>query len=677
MLKTILSLLVALLLMFDVKSQSACSTIGQTPSTAFPVCGVDTFKQASVPLCSSHSIDVPGCPDALAQGGYRDLNPFWYEFTCYSSGTLGFQITPNNLGDDYDWQLYDITGHNPNDVFTDSNLIVTGNWSGSSGVTGASNTGATFIQCASDPTQGYAPTFAKMPNLIKGHTYLLLISHYTDSQSGYQLTFSGGTASITDPTIPMLQNATINCDATIISVKLSKKVTCLSLDADGSDFSVSSGLSSVISATGVGCDNAFDFDSVLIKLNNPLPIGNYLINTKIGNDDNSLLDDCHNSVPVGDSAKFSIIPLAPTPFDSLSPVGCSPNVLQMVFSKPIQCSTIASDGSDFTITGTSPVTIQSATGNCNPSTDLTNVILIKLSTPIVSNGSYQIKLVNGNDGNTIIDECNQQTPAGQTINFTTRDTVSAQFTDQVFLGCKYDSIQFSSSGANGIDQWKWTFDSASSSLQNPLEIDSVFGNKTAQLIVSNGVCSDTANAIIPLDNGFKSLFSAPDTICPADKVLFLNNSTGNISSWYWDFGDGTNSTDQNPEAHVYPSPYNQIVYTVQLISENNLGCYDTATKTITKLKSCYITVPNGFTPNGDGHNDYLYPLNAFKAVNLEFRVYNRYGQLVFETRDWLKKWDGTINGKPQDTGTYVWTLQYIDGDTGKKYFLKGTSVLIR
>ncbi|HEY4876962.1 MAG TPA: gliding motility-associated C-terminal domain-containing protein [Puia sp.] len=678
MLKIISLLLIALLLIFEGRTQNACTTIGQTPSTAFPVCGVDTFKQSSVPLCSSHSIDVPGCPDALAQGGYRDLNPFWYEFTCYSSGTLGFQITPNDLGDDYDWQLYDITGHNPNDVFTDSNLIVTGNWSGSSGMTGASNTGVTFIQCASDPTQGYAPTFAKMPNLIKGHTYLLLISHYTNSQSGYQLTFNGGTASITDPTIPVLQNATISCDAKTISLKLSKKVTCLSLTSNGSDFNLSSGLSSIISATGVDCDNGFDFDSLLITLNNPLPIGNYLINAKIGTDGNTLLDDCHNSVPVGDSAKFSIIPLAPTPFNNLLPVGCAPGVLQVVFSKPIQCSSISADGSDFLITGTSPVTILSASGNCNPANDLTNVILIKLSAPIVSNGTYQIKLVNGDDGNTIIDECNQQTPAGETINFTTKDTVSAQFTDQVFLGCKYDSIQFNNSGANGINQWKWTFDSTSSSLQNPLEIDSVFGNKTAQLIVSNGVCGDTASATIPLDNAFKASFLTQDSICPTDKNSFINNSTGNISSWFWDFGDGTNSTDQNPAIHSFPlTPNEEKLYTVFLIAGNALGCFDTATVVVTKLRSCYITVPNAFTPNGDGHNDYLYPLNALKAINLEFRVYNRYGQLVFETRDWLKKWDGTVNGKPQDTGTYVWMLQYTDGETGKKYFLKGTSVLIR
>ncbi len=676
MLKTLFLLFLVLLLMFEVKSQD-CTTIGQTPSSAFPVCGVNVFNQSSVPICTTHSINVPGCPDAQAQGGYTDRNPFWYEFTCYASGTLGFLITPNDLNDDYDWQLFDITGHNPNDVFTDNSLIVTGNWSGSYGLTGASSTGANYIQCASYPGDN-APTFAAMPTLIKGHTYLLLISHYTDSQSGYQLSFGGGTASITDPTIPMLLSASISCDGSTISVKLSKKVQCKSLASDGSDFSISSALASVISATGIDCDNNFDLDSLTLKLNTPLPVGNYSVSAKIGTDGNTLVDDCNNTVPVGNSANFAIIPLAPTPFDSIAPVGCAPNVLQLVFSKPIQCSTIAPDGSDFVITGSSPVTVQSAAGICN-SNNLTNVILVNLSAPIVSSGSFQIKLVTGNDGNTIIDECNQQTPPGQTVSFTTKDTVNAQFNYQLLLGCKYDSIQFSDPGANGINQWQWTFDSSSSLLQNPIQIDSVFGNKHAQLIVSNGVCSDTSGVVtISLDNGFSASFTAPDNICPTDKVSFQNNSSGKITSWYWDFGDGTTSTDQNPSIHTYPStPNEEIMYKVFLIAGNNLGCYDTTTKIITKVKSCYITVPSGFTPNGDGHNDYLYPLNAYKAVDLEFKIFNRYGQLVFETKDWTKKWDGTINGKPQDPGTFVWMLQYTDGETGKKYFLKGTSVLIR
>jgi len=150
-----------------------------------------------------------------------------------------------------------------------------------------------------------------------------------------------------------------------------------------------------------------------------------------------------------------------------------------------------------------------------------------------------------------------------------------------------------------------------------------------------------------------------------------------LVSWNWSFGDGETSTDQNPPSHLFPNTVSGKTYTVTLVVKDDLGCYDTASEQITKLQSCFIAVPNAFTPNGDGKNDYLYPINGNLTSSLEFQVYNRYGQLVFETRDWSRKWDGTVGGKPQPTGTYAWMLHYTDGCSGKSFFLKGTSVLIR
>jgi gliding motility-associated-like protein len=114
-----------------------------------------------------------------------------------------------------------------------------------------------------------------------------------------------------------------------------------------------------------------------------------------------------------------------------------------------------------------------------------------------------------------------------------------------------------------------------------------------------------------------------------------------------------------------------------LIVQSNMNCFDTAHHIIKAVPSCYIDVPTGFTPNGDGINDYLYPLNGYKAINLKFSVFNRLGQLIFETNDWRNKWDGTVNGRPQPVGTYAWMLSYTNKDTGEKVFKKGVSVLLR
>ncbi|MGZ3950074.1 MAG: gliding motility-associated C-terminal domain-containing protein, partial [Flavisolibacter sp.] len=358
-------LLTAVLLVtigFFAAAQS-CSTPGQTPSTAFPVCGTSVFQQTTVPICGNHILTVPGCSGSSG-ASYQDKNPYWYRFTCYQSGSLGFLISPLNSGDDYDWQLYDITGRDPNDVFTDKSLVVTGNWAGTFGNSGASNSGVNFIQCASDPAQNLN-SFAKMPTLTQGHTYILLVSHYTDSQSGYNLSFSGGTAVITDTTKPNLKYAEANCGGDVIRIKLNKKMKCPSIATNGSDFYITPGNIPVTGVLSTNCSNGFDTDSLDLQLSTPLGPGSYNVNVKKGSDGNTLLDNCDNPVPEGDKIGFTVLPLIPTPMDSLAPLQCKPQSLRLVFRKPMLCSTVAANGSDFSVTGPYPVTVTGASGNCS------------------------------------------------------------------------------------------------------------------------------------------------------------------------------------------------------------------------------------------------------------------------------------------------------------------------
>ncbi|MEO9022489.1 MAG: gliding motility-associated C-terminal domain-containing protein [Ginsengibacter sp.] len=649
-----------------------CTALGQTPATAFPVCGTTVFEQENVPVCSSNSLYVPGCSGA-GSADYENKNPYWYKFTCYTSGTLGFMITPKDLTDDYDWQLYDVTGLDPDQVFTNTQIIVTGNWAGNPGTTGTSASGVGFIQCASS-YDGTESRFARMPNIIAGHDYILLVSHFTNSQSGYGLSFSGGTAVITDPKAPELKSLESSCDATRIYIKLNKNMKCSSLAVDGSDFSISDPGIKVISASAF-C-TGFDMDSLVIGLDKPLPVGNYTITVKNGTDGNTLFDNCGTNIPVGNSLPLIIAPILPTPMDSLSPVQCAPQLLQLVFRKNILCSSVAPDGSDFVVTGPSPVPITSATVDCKDG--FSRIITLNLSEPMVHGGSYQILLKDGNDGNTIFDECAQETPAGSSLRFGIKDTVSAAFTYHLIQGCKTDTIQFLHNGANGVDEWNWQLDyNGTTFLQNPITYFDPYGEKNIILRVSNGFCSDTVSRIISLGNRLKAAFSADTIICPEDSVVFINQSEGDIISYLWNFQDGTSSVDPNPGPKKYPLSSTGQLLPVSLIVHNSIGCSDTAVTTINVLPSCYIAVPNAFTPNRDGLNDYLYPLNAFKADNLDFKVYNRAGQLIFESKDWTQKWDGTFKGEPQDAGVFVWTLQYDLPDTGKHFFLKGSAVLIR
>ncbi|SEO07036.1 gliding motility-associated C-terminal domain-containing protein [Niastella yeongjuensis] len=666
--------LVVVLLICNTLCAQDCTTLGQTPSTAFPVCGADTFSQQTVPICGYHNLYVPGCDDGAA---YGDKNPFWYRFTCYKTGTLGFLITPNDLGDDYDWMLFDITGREADEVFTNTSLIVTGNWAGTFGVTGASNSGVPYIQCSSDPANN-KNSFSTMPAIQEGHTYLLLISHFTDSQSGYKLSFGGGTGSITDPLEPDLAGSWASCGGVTVTLIMNKKIKCSSLSADGSEFRLSPARARIVSATAVGCSNSFDMDTVVLTMSNALPPNTYRITVQTGTDGNTLLDNCDQMMTAGNHINFVVDPVQPTPLDSIRPVGCAPNKVELVFRRPINCNSIAADGSDFTISGSTPVKVTGAAGKCVGG--VATSIFVQLSAPIQSAGNYRITLKTGTDGNTIIDDCGQQTLPGAYETFSTADTVNADFTYKLYLACKIDSVKFSHDGDNDVNRWKWNFDGdGKSNDQNPSFTWSVFGPKQVQLIVSNDVCADTSTATILLDNTLEAHFGLPAVLCPEDKAVFTDSSIGKIIGWNWNFGNGNTSLLQNPLPETYPQVTGgrERIYPVRLIVENDLHCFDTTVKQMKVVYSCYITVPNGFTPNGDGHNDFLYPLNAWKASNLEFIIYNRYGQIVFRTNNWTNKWDGRFNGQQQPTGVFVWLLRYTLIDTGEKVFKRGTTVLIR
>jgi len=653
------------------KAQTICTALGQNPSTAFPVCGTNTFSQTTVPYCGGEPVVTPCQVNSTVP--YSDINPYWYKFTCYTSGTLGFLLTPVDLKDDYDWQLFDITGQNLNEVYTNQAFIVGSNWSGNTGITGASLAGKALQNCGGT---GY-PTISSMPHLQAGHNYLLLVSHFTTfrpSEKGYQLSFGGGTASITDTVKPALQRISSSCDATKIYIKTNKKMKCSSLASDGSDFTISPAIANVIKARSFCA--AFDMDSLELDLDKPLAPGNYTINIKNGSDGNTLLDNCDSYIPEGSSLPLQILPLAPTPMDSLTPVQCAPQSFQLVFKKNILCSSVAKDGSDFIITGPAPVTVTGTQTDCRNLA--TKTVTVNVSTPIVNGGTYQIILKRGTDGNTLIDECTQETPVGSGISFNLKDTVSADFSYSINKGCSYDTVHFQTAGANGINQWLWQMDNdGTSKLQNPVFYFGTFGTKNIALQVGNGFCSDTLTKEVNLDNELKAVFETTNTLCPEDSATFKNQSIGNIVSYYWNFQNGNTSQVEDPYPQKYPLLLAEHSYPVSLLVQNDLGCFDTAVNNVRVLKSCYIAVPNAFTPNGDGLNDFLYPLNAFKADNLDFKVYNRLGQLVFESHDWTQKWDGTIKGEPQDAGTYVWILEYDLRDTGKHVFMKGSSVLIR
>jgi len=647
---------------------SNAQNLGQDPWTAFPVCGTAKFEQKSVPLKPGRVIPAP-CNDIQLE----DVNPYYYRFTAYTTGSLGLLITPIGQNEDYDWHIFDITGRDPSEIYTNGSLLVACNWSQEFGPTGTSPAAASLVACG-----GPTPKWSKLPTITKGHTYLLMVSHFTENQSGYSLEFKGGTASITDPLLPAVSAVQPNCDGSKLNVWFNKKLRCSSLATNGSDFSIDAPGYSVVGATAIQCGSGFDMDSVQVTLNKPLIPGNYSLSVRNGNDGNSLLDYCDRPVDSTTTTAFRMELLVPTPMDSIVTPGCGVQSVELIFRKNINCNSVTSSGSEFKITGPVPVTVTGVSLSCNPG-KLTNRIRVNFMAPIGVGGNYILQLVKGSDGNTLLDECGQETPEGSEVYFTMKDTVSAAFSIQQIKGCKIDTFVLSHDGQHLVDSWQWTLPNETvDNRQNPVFQTTSRAAQPIRLIVSNGFCQDTSDQVIPAgEERLRALFNGPSELCPKDGIQFTDASAGPVTSWNWEFGNGSVSSQPNPTMQYYQQPVRDVEVTVRLTINDEIGCTDTAQKKLLLVSSCIIVVPNAFTPNNDGRNDKLFPTNAYKADNLVFRIFNRYGQLVFETRDWTRKWDGRLNGRDLDAGTYVWTLQYRHRDSGRQYALKGTTNLIR
>jgi gliding motility-associated-like protein len=168
-------------------------------------------------------------------------------------------------------------------------------------------------------------------------------------------------------------------------------------------------------------------------------------------------------------------------------------------------------------------------------------------------------------------------------------------------------------------------------------------------------------------------YAGRDTVVVVGQPLQFNGTGG--LNYSWSPATGLSSTIINNPVGVYNGTIDSIRY--KLIVSDIAGCTDSAFVIVRVYKvKPTVFVPTAFTPNGDGKNDKIYPISVgIKKINY-FSIYNRWGELVFTTTVDRAGWDGTISGRTQDSGVFVWMVSAVDY-TGRAVFLKGTVALIR
>ncbi|MFH2095351.1 MAG: PKD domain-containing protein, partial [Bacteroidota bacterium] len=283
-------------------------------------------------------------------------------------------------------------------------------------------------------------------------------------------------------------------------------------------------------------------------------------------------------------------------------------------------------------------------------------------------GDYTVTLVTGSTPNCV-------------DTFTTVITIYTIHAGFTFENrCVYDTIYFSDQSTTDggiIDTWQWNFgDGTSSGSQNPWHLYTYDGSYPVSLsIQSVEGCRDsiTYQAVsYPAPEAGYDITASNYFINSV--ITFTDISTG-ATDYAWDFGDGSGtSTNQNPTYSFAAEG----TYDVMLITENEFYCVDTAIQNVIIVGTDEVyapILPTGFTPNGDGENDTLYVRGGpFSAI--EFRIYNEWGNLIFETDQLNTGWDGTKNGVPQPFGVYVYTVKATT-ITEREYKISGEISLIR
>jgi len=181
------------------------------------------------------------------------------------------------------------------------------------------------------------------------------------------------------------------------------------------------------------------------------------------------------------------------------------------------------------------------------------------------------------------------------------------------------------------------------------------------VVVTLGTCSsEPASVLIPriVHNPIASFTAAPGIpgkFSVPTAVQFINQSAY-ADSYEWNFGDGQISAEVNP-SHIYSRAGN---YTVSLNAYTENGCVHTLSLSdLVLLDAGSLLIPNSFSPNGDGINDF-FNVNVTNLKKYTLRIFNRYGETIFSTNNIFNSWDGTWHGKPMPAGAYFYTILATD-----------------
>jgi gliding motility-associated-like protein len=295
------------------------------------------------------------------------------------------------------------------------------------------------------------------------------------------------------------------------------------------------------------------------------------------------------------------------------------------------------------IPATLGVQASGGSGQYTYSWTINNVLSGTTDSLLVNPGSSSIYLITVTDncGNTIQDS----------ISYTILSPPLVLQMNGPFQICPGDSVDLLVSATGGYGNYYYNWSTSATTPQ----ITVAPQNSTSYFVQVSDECqtfSVTAVALVQVVKPLANFYIMSQDPMQGLPVQFENASL-NAWSYTWAFGDGNGSFLVNP-IHTYTLPGS---YEITLIATNQEGCIDSISKWIEIAPERYIYLPNSFTPDGDGLNEYFYG-RFIGLMSARFYIFNRWGEEIFFSDQLNFVWDATYEGIPVQDGTYTWYLIY-------------------
>jgi len=266
---------------------------------------------------------------------------------------------------------------------------------------------------------------------------------------------------------------------------------------------------------------------------------------------------------------------------------------------------------------------------------------------------------------------------------TVNQNPTASFNADELFGCAPLEVTFTNTSLGSLTQCNWDFGNGQTA-SGCGTISNTFNSIGAQtvslsIVDANGCASsvtntDYINVYLQPEASFTALNNPTNILKP--EVNFINSSL-NSNFYVWNFGDNSGNSNETNPTHLYSNedPGN---YEVTLIAYNGT-CTDTAMLLIVIDDVIIYYVPNTFTPDGDAINQTFKPVftSGYDPYDYQLLIFNRWGELLFESHNTEIGWDGTYNGIVVQDGIYSWTLEFKETMSDARHSVQGHVNLLR